>query len=82
MTRVLLKVSELKKTAPGEKGDGVKADSSSENETKLKEETPSSSSCSAPEELQGFTSASEVYSVSSTLNSHFTQRILWIIIVV
>ncbi|XP_056262094.1 ATP-dependent DNA helicase Q5 isoform X2 [Pseudoliparis swirei] len=60
---VLKKVSELKKTAPGEKGDGVKADSSSENETKLKEETPSSSSCSAPEELQGFTSASEVYSM-------------------
>ncbi|TNN83388.1 ATP-dependent DNA helicase Q5 [Liparis tanakae] len=60
---VLKKVSELKKTAPGEKGDGVKADSSSENETKLKEETPSSSSRSVPEELPGFTSASEVYSL-------------------
>uniref|UniRef100_A0A8C2X0B7 ATP-dependent DNA helicase n=1 Tax=Cyclopterus lumpus TaxID=8103 RepID=A0A8C2X0B7_CYCLU len=60
---VLKKVSELKKAAPGEKGDGVKTDSSSENETKLKEETPSSSSCSIPEEQQGFTSASEIYSM-------------------
>ncbi|KAM6914412.1 ATP-dependent DNA helicase Q5 isoform 1-T1 [Lycodopsis pacificus] len=59
---VLKKVSEMKKTAPGAKGGGVKTDSSSENESKLKEETPSSSS-SFSEELQGFTSASEIYSM-------------------
>ncbi|XP_054463002.1 ATP-dependent DNA helicase Q5 [Anoplopoma fimbria] len=60
---VLKKVSEMKKTAPGEKREGVKADSSSENESKLKEEPPSSSSTSFSEELQGFTSASEIYSM-------------------
>ncbi|XP_028456052.1 ATP-dependent DNA helicase Q5 [Perca flavescens] len=64
---VLKKVSEMKKTAPGEKGGGVKTDSSSEtreNESKLKEEPPSSSSsASFSEELQGFTSASEIYSM-------------------
>ncbi|XP_049924504.1 ATP-dependent DNA helicase Q5 [Epinephelus moara] len=63
---VLKKVSELKKSAPGEKGEGVETDSSSEsreNESKVKEEAPSSSSSSFSEELQGFTSASEIYSM-------------------
>ncbi|XP_031717787.1 ATP-dependent DNA helicase Q5 isoform X2 [Anarrhichthys ocellatus] len=60
---VLKKVSEMKKTAPGERGEGVKTDGSSENESKLKEETPSSSSSFFSEELQGFTSASEIYSM-------------------
>ncbi|XP_068584107.1 ATP-dependent DNA helicase Q5 [Cebidichthys violaceus] len=60
---VLKKVSEMKKTAPVEKGEGVKTDSSSGNESKFKEETPSSSSAFFSEELQGFTSASEIYSM-------------------
>ncbi|KAI9522371.1 hypothetical protein NQZ68_036703 [Dissostichus eleginoides] len=62
---VLKRVSEMKRTGPGGKGDDVKADSNSdstENESKLKEEAPSSSSSFA-EELQGFTSASEIYSM-------------------
>lgn len=60
----------MKKSAPGEKGGGVKTDGRSEtreNESKLKEEPSSSSSASFSEELQGFTSASEIYSVSSSL---------------
>ncbi|XP_037647634.1 ATP-dependent DNA helicase Q5 [Sebastes umbrosus] len=64
---VLKKVSEMKKTALGEKREGVKTDGSSESredESKLKEEAPSSScSSSFSEELQGFTSASEIYSM-------------------
>ncbi|XP_029293096.1 ATP-dependent DNA helicase Q5 [Cottoperca gobio] len=63
---LLKKVSELKRTAPGEKGDAVKTAGSSEpreNESKVKEEAPSSSSSSFSEELQGFTSASEIYSM-------------------
>ncbi|KAA8584930.1 hypothetical protein FQN60_003624 [Etheostoma spectabile] len=58
---VLKKVTEMKKTAPGEKGQGVKTVCSSES--KLKEEPSSSSSASFSEELQGFTSASEIYSM-------------------
>ncbi|XP_042360347.1 ATP-dependent DNA helicase Q5 [Plectropomus leopardus] len=63
---VLKKVSEMKKTTPGVKKEGVKTDSGSEsreNESKLKEEAPSSSSSSFSEEMQGFTSASEIYSM-------------------
>lgn len=55
-----LKVSEMKKMA-GERGDSGKTNSSSESQ--LKEEASSSSSSSFSEELQGFTSASEIYSV-------------------
>ncbi|XP_034749199.1 ATP-dependent DNA helicase Q5 isoform X2 [Etheostoma cragini] len=58
---VLKKVSEMKKTAPAEKGQGVNTVGSSES--KLKEEPSSSSSASFSEELQGFTSASEIYSM-------------------
>lgn len=60
-----LKVSEMKKMA-GERGDSGKTNSSSESretESQLKEEASSSSSSSFSEELQGFTSASEIYSV-------------------
>lgn len=56
----------MKKTAPrGERGDGDGTHSNSESrESQLKEEAPSSSSSSSiSEELQGFTSASELYSV-------------------
>lgn len=56
----------MKKTAPrGERGDDGGTHSSSESrgtESQLKDEAPSSSS-SFSEELQGFTSASELYSV-------------------
>lgn len=48
---------------------GEKRKSSSESReagTALKEEAPSSSSSNFPEELQGFTPASEIYSVRST----------------
>nr|XP_020453477.1 ATP-dependent DNA helicase Q5 [Monopterus albus] len=64
---VLKKVSDMKKTAPasvvGEKAEGSETSSSDtrETESKLKGETFSSSSF--PEELQGFTSASELYSL-------------------
>ncbi|XP_023256803.1 ATP-dependent DNA helicase Q5 [Seriola lalandi dorsalis] len=68
---VLKKVSELKKgatpSAGGERGEGDKTTSSSESreiESKLKGEASSSSSFSSfSEEMQGFTSASEVYSL-------------------
>ncbi|XP_059204238.1 ATP-dependent DNA helicase Q5 [Centropristis striata] len=64
---VLKKVSEVKKSAPGEKGDATASSSSSEsreNESKLSEEAPSSSSISSfSEDLQGFTSATEIYSM-------------------
>ncbi|XP_071330195.1 ATP-dependent DNA helicase Q5 isoform X2 [Trachinotus anak] len=67
---VLKKVSEMKKgalpSAGGQKGEGDKANSSSESreaESKVKEEASSSSSSSFSEELQGFTSASEIYSL-------------------
>nr|XP_020513060.1 ATP-dependent DNA helicase Q5-like [Labrus bergylta] len=59
---VLKRVSEMKKTAPasagGERGDGERTTSESDKETEM---CPSSSSVS--EELQGFTSASEIYSM-------------------
>lgn len=62
-----LKVSEMKKAAPrGERGESGKTNSSSESretESQLKEEASSSSSSSFSEELHGFTSASEIYSV-------------------
>ncbi|XP_035511640.1 ATP-dependent DNA helicase Q5 [Morone saxatilis] len=65
---VLKRVSEMKKTATastgGEKGESDKINSSGESgesESKLKEDAPSSSSFS--EALQGFTSASEIYSM-------------------
>ncbi|KAG8007104.1 ATP-dependent DNA helicase Q5 [Nibea albiflora] len=52
---VLKKVSEMKKTAPAPaRGNG-------DDETEVKEEATASSSCS--DELQGFTSASEIYSM-------------------
>uniref|UniRef100_A0A3Q3X322 ATP-dependent DNA helicase n=1 Tax=Mola mola TaxID=94237 RepID=A0A3Q3X322_MOLML len=63
---ILKKVSEMKKTAPGgESRDGTKTNSSSESrQSQIKEEAPSSSSSpSFSEELQGFRSASEVYSL-------------------
>ncbi|XP_022612702.1 ATP-dependent DNA helicase Q5 [Seriola dumerili] len=68
---VLKKVSEMKKgatpSAGGERGEGDKTTSSSESrevESKLKGEASSSSSFSSfSEEMQGFTSASEVYSL-------------------
>ncbi|XP_061567984.1 ATP-dependent DNA helicase Q5 [Cololabis saira] len=67
---VLKKVSELKKasSAPvkGEEGEGTSS-STSESKTKLEKDVSSSSSSSSsslyPEELQGFTLASEVYSM-------------------
>ncbi|TKS91774.1 ATP-dependent DNA helicase Q5 [Collichthys lucidus] len=52
---VLKKVSEMKKTAP------APARGNCDNETEAKEEATASSSCS--DELQGFTSASEIYSM-------------------
>ncbi|XP_029364751.1 ATP-dependent DNA helicase Q5 isoform X2 [Echeneis naucrates] len=58
---VLKKVSELKKRAPP--SEGGKSSNESKEVEQLKEE-PSSSSCSSfSEELQGFTSASEIYSL-------------------
>ncbi|XP_036946204.1 ATP-dependent DNA helicase Q5 [Acanthopagrus latus] len=60
---VLKKVSEMKKSASTV---GEKRKSSSESReagTALKEEAPSSSSSNFPEELQGFTPASEIYSM-------------------
>nr|XP_046272322.1 ATP-dependent DNA helicase Q5 isoform X2 [Scatophagus argus] len=67
---ILKRVSEMKKTAPalsgGEREDSDKITSSSESretESKLKEEASSSSSSSFSGELQGFTSASEIYSM-------------------
>ncbi|KAM9392479.1 ATP-dependent DNA helicase Q5 [Pholidichthys leucotaenia] len=61
---VLKKVSEMKKSAPASTGK-VKGKQPSFNadsgESKVSEDTPSSSLCSY--ELQGFTSASEVYSL-------------------
>uniref|UniRef100_A0A8C9X4D2 ATP-dependent DNA helicase n=1 Tax=Sander lucioperca TaxID=283035 RepID=A0A8C9X4D2_SANLU len=60
----LYKAAVLKKVT--KKGGGVKTDGRSEtreNESKLKEEPSSSSSASFSEELQGFTSASEIYSM-------------------
>ncbi|KAM9346027.1 ATP-dependent DNA helicase Q5 [Symphorus nematophorus] len=64
---VLKKVSEMKQTkftsVGRERGESDKTNSSSrETESKLIEEAPSSSS-SFPEELNGFTSASEIYSM-------------------
>lgn len=63
---IFSQVSEMKKTAPtGEKKDSGKTNSASESRetvSQLKEEA-SSSSASFSEELQGFTSASEIYSV-------------------
>lgn len=63
----------MKKTAPAaaeeEKGDGE----SREAESKLNEEATCSSSSSFPEELQGFKSASEMYSVRETLR-HITYK--------
>uniref|UniRef100_A0A672YB18 ATP-dependent DNA helicase n=1 Tax=Sphaeramia orbicularis TaxID=375764 RepID=A0A672YB18_9TELE len=58
---VLKKVEEMKKVAAVSGRDDEEKTSSSETK-KLKEEAPSSSSSSFTEELQGFTSASEVYS--------------------
>ncbi|KAM3598150.1 uncharacterized protein V6R79_014262 [Siganus canaliculatus] len=59
---ILKKVAELKKTLPG--GDADKTDRESRNEeSKLEEDPPSSSVSSGSEELQGFTSASEIYSL-------------------
>ncbi|KAE8283030.1 ATP-dependent DNA helicase Q5 [Larimichthys crocea] len=52
---VLKKVSEMKKTAP------APARGNCDNEAEAKEEATASSSCS--DELQGFTSASEIYSM-------------------
>lgn len=62
---VLKKVSELKKNAPasGQEGSDDANCESSENESKPKEKACTSSSSSIPEEMQGFTSASEMYSV-------------------
>ncbi|XP_038552693.1 ATP-dependent DNA helicase Q5 [Micropterus salmoides] len=67
---VLKKVSEMKKTVPasagGERGESEKTNSNSEStemESKLKEEASSPSSSCFSEELQGFTSASEIYSL-------------------
>lgn len=56
----------MKTTAP--KGDGIEANSSSESrESEVKQEPASfSSSSSVSEELQGFTSASDIYSVMAT----------------
>lgn len=73
---LLLKVSEMKKSAPAStEGEGDKTDGSSgsrEVESKVKGEPSSSSSSSTfPDEPQGFTSASEVYSVRSLLFSYF-----------
>lgn len=61
----------MKKSASTGGGSDVRKSSSEskEAEAALKEEVPSSSSSSSsnfPEELQGFTSASEIYSVRST----------------
>lgn len=71
----------MKKTAPGGKREGVETDGSSESredESKLKEEAPSSScSSSFSEELQGFTSASEIYSVRSALLHLVYKQLLW-----
>lgn len=60
----------MKKTVPasagGERGESEKTNSNSEStemESKLKEEASSPSSSCFSEELQGFTSASEIYSV-------------------
>ncbi|KAL6102695.1 recql5 [Pungitius sinensis] len=61
---VLRKVSQIKKSSPGDQGEGFRSDGGSGNESKLPEEAPSSSSSSSiSEELQGFTSASEIYSM-------------------
>ncbi|XP_041827578.1 ATP-dependent DNA helicase Q5 isoform X2 [Melanotaenia boesemani] len=62
---ILKKVSQITKTTPasvdGSKEDNESCSDSREAETKLKD--ASSSSSSYPEELQGFTSASEIYSL-------------------
>ena len=59
----------MKRTGPGEKGDDVKADSNSDSTENL-------SSTSLTEELQGFTSASEIYSVRSTCtHSHLCYQV-------
>ncbi|XP_040919231.1 ATP-dependent DNA helicase Q5 [Toxotes jaculatrix] len=66
---VLKKVSEIKKAHPsagGERGESDKTNSGSESreiESELKAEASSSSSSSVSGELQGFTSASEIYSL-------------------
>lgn len=61
----VLKVSEMKTTAP--KGDSVETNSSSDSrESEVKQEPASSSSSSVSEELQGFTLASDIYSVMAT----------------
>ncbi|XP_039979517.1 ATP-dependent DNA helicase Q5 isoform X2 [Xiphias gladius] len=68
---VLKKVSEMKKAAPpsagGERGEDDETNNSSsesrEAESKPKGEASSSSFSTFPEELQGFTSASEIYSM-------------------
>lgn len=55
----------MKTMAP--KADGVETNSSSESrESEVKQEPASSSSSSVSEELQGFTSASDIYSVMAT----------------
>ncbi|XP_041634316.1 ATP-dependent DNA helicase Q5 [Cheilinus undulatus] len=64
---ILKRVSEMKKTTPasagGECAEGERSDSESrETETKIHEATTSSSS-TCPEELHGFTSASQIYSM-------------------
>ncbi|XP_040047823.2 ATP-dependent DNA helicase Q5 [Gasterosteus aculeatus] len=60
---VLKKVSQIKKSSSGGQGQGVQSDGGSENGSKVKEEEPLSSSSSFSEELRGFTSASEIYSM-------------------
>lgn len=68
----VLKVSEMKKSAPAVKG-GEEVKASGGNETggtTSEHRGEASSSSSFPEELQGFTSASEMYSVRS--HTHFS----------
>lgn len=75
----------MKKTAPASTGrESDKTNSGSESretESKLNEEASSSSSCFS-EEPQGFTSASEIYSVRSTTHwLHLVyKQLFWIVL--
>lgn len=60
---VLKKVAELKKAAPTEDDAHAAVDVFSGRVDEAKQEAASSSSTSLAEEMQGFTSASEIYSV-------------------
>lgn len=71
-----LKVSELTKAASASAGGEERRGSSDSREAEAKpKEDPPSSSFLYPEELQGFTSASEIYSVRAPSYNHLLLKL-------